>query len=99
VLPRDATVQRPVQRGAQVADLLSAFQLNLSALSSIALFVGAFLIYNAIAIAVVRRRSEVGTLRAVGASRSQIMRLFLLEACCHRRGWFAAGIRAWSAAR
>jgi putative ABC transport system permease protein len=38
------------------------------------------LIYNAIAIAVVRRRSEVGTLRAVGASRSQIMRLFLLEA-------------------
>jgi putative ABC transport system permease protein len=80
LVPRDATVQRPAQRGSQVADLLSAFQLNLSALSSIALFVGAFLIYNAIAIAVVRRRSEVGTLRAVGAARGQIMRLFLLEA-------------------
>jgi putative ABC transport system permease protein len=37
LLPSDATVQRPVQRGSQVADLLSAFQLNLSALSSIAL--------------------------------------------------------------
>lgn len=78
--PPGATVQQPAQRGAQVAGLLSAFQLNLSALSCIALFVGAFLIYNAIAIAVVRRRVEVGTLRAFGASRSQLLRLFLLEA-------------------
>ena len=78
--PPGATVQEPAQRGAQVAGLLSAFQLNLSALSCIALFVGAFLIYNAIAIAVVRRRVEVGTLRAFGASRSQLLKLFLLEA-------------------
>ncbi|HEX8552392.1 MAG TPA: FtsX-like permease family protein [Abditibacteriaceae bacterium] len=78
--PRDAIVARPAQRGAQVADLLRAFQLNLAALSCISLFVGAFLVYNAIAIAVVRRRSEVGLLRATGAARSQITRLFLLEA-------------------
>lgn len=78
--PRDATVARPAQRGAQVAALLRAFQLNLSALSCISLFVGAFLVYNAIAISVVRRRSEVGLLRATGAARGQIMRLFLAEA-------------------
>jgi putative ABC transport system permease protein len=41
-LPPDARVQRPAQRSAQVAGLLQAFQLNLSALSCITLFVGAF---------------------------------------------------------
>lgn len=77
--PPDAIVQRPAQRGSQVRDILAAFQLNLSALSCISLFVGAFLIYNAIAISVVRRRVEVGTLRALGASRGQLLRLFLAE--------------------
>ena len=79
-LPADATVARPAQRGAQVADLLAAFQLNLAALSCITLFVGAFLIYNTIAVAVVRRRNEVGTLRAVGTPQNQLLRLFLIEA-------------------
>ncbi len=80
LVPHDAIVQRPAQRSGQVADLLRAFQLNLSALSCISLFVGAFLIYNAVATAVVRRRAEIGTLRALGASRSQMLRMFLLEA-------------------
>lgn len=78
--PPDARVGRPAQRGQQVAALLGAFQLNLTALSSIATFVGAFLIYNALASAVVRRRAEAGLLRAVGASKKQITALFLIEA-------------------
>jgi putative ABC transport system permease protein len=80
LVPPDATVSRPAQRSDQVAALLGAFQLNLTALSSIATFVGAFLIYNALASAVVRRRAEAGILRAVGASRAQITALFLCEA-------------------
>ena len=80
LMPPDATVTRPAQRRAQVGAILGAFQLNLTALSSIAAFVGAFLIYNALASAVVRRRAEAGILRAVGAQRGQIMRLFLGEA-------------------
>ena len=80
IAPPDATVSRPAQRTAQIGAMLGAFQLNLTALSSIAAFVGAFLIYNALASAVVRRRSEAGILRSVGASRSQITRLFLVEA-------------------
>jgi putative ABC transport system permease protein len=80
MLPADATVQRPAQRSSQVADMLAAFQLNLSALSCIAIFVGAFLIYNAIASAVVRRRAEVGILRSIGAGQGQLRRMFLIEA-------------------
>jgi len=78
--PPDAIVSRPAQRSAQVGAILGAFQLNLTALSSIATFVGAFLIYNALASAVVRRRAEAGILRAVGAGKSQIIGLFLIEA-------------------
>jgi putative ABC transport system permease protein len=79
-MPADARVQRPAQRGRQISGMLAAFQLTLSALSCIALFVGAFLIYNAIEIAVVRRRHDIGILRAVGAGRAQLTQLFLLEA-------------------
>lgn len=79
-LPPDARVQRPAQRSAQVASLLAAFQLNLSALSGITLFVGAFLIYNTVAVAVVRRRLEAGILRATGTPSARLTALFCIEA-------------------
>jgi putative ABC transport system permease protein len=49
-------------------------------LSYISLVVGAFLIYNTISVSVVRRRAEIGILRAIGASRSTVFALFLAEA-------------------
>lgn len=80
LVPRDAQVRRPAQRNAQVAGMLAAFQINLSALACISLFVGAFLIYNSIAIAVVRRRAEVAILRSFGTESAAVRRLFLIEA-------------------
>jgi putative ABC transport system permease protein len=47
--------------------------------SAFALFIGMFIIYNSFAIAVSERRSEIGVLRAIGATRGQIRRLFLAE--------------------
>ena len=49
-------------------------------LSGIALLVGAFLIYNAVSVSVVRRRAEIGIMRALGASRGAVTGAFLLEA-------------------
>ncbi|HEX4230049.1 MAG TPA: FtsX-like permease family protein [Bryobacteraceae bacterium] len=60
--------------------MLSAFRWNLHVLSYIALIVGAFLIYNTIAISVVRRRNEIGILRALGATRRLVRNGFLAEA-------------------
>jgi len=60
--------------------MLAAFRWNLRLLSYIALIVGAFLIYNTISVSVVRRRAEIGIVRALGASRSQVLFAFLLEA-------------------
>ena len=60
--------------------MLSAFRWNLRVLSYIALVVGGFLIYNTISVSVVRRRNEIGVLRAVGATRAMIGLGFLAEA-------------------
>jgi putative ABC transport system permease protein len=60
--------------------MLAAFRWNLRILSYIALLVGAFLIYNAISVSVVRRRADIGTVRALGASRRTVLCAFLAEA-------------------
>ncbi len=83
LVPPDAVVQEPGERSGQVEHLLSGFELNLTALSMISLLVGVFLIYNTVTASVVRRRSEVGILRALGASRAKIRWLFLGEAALY----------------
>lgn len=60
--------------------MLASFRWNLRILSYIALLVGAFLIYNAISVSVVRRRVDIGTVRALGASRKMVLFAFLTEA-------------------
>lgn len=62
--------------------MLAAFRWNLRLLSYVALIVGAFLIFNTISISVVRRRPEIGLLRALGARRADIAGAFLGEAAC-----------------
>ena len=79
-LPEGLRVQRPARRGRQVEKMLAAFHFNLTALSYIALVVGLFLVYNTVAVSVITRRHEIGALRALGATRGLVRRLFLGEA-------------------
>ena len=62
--------------------MLAAFRWNLRLLSYISLVVGAFLIYNTISVSVVRRRPDIGIVRALGASRGAILSAFIGEAAC-----------------
>lgn len=80
VLPPSYLLERPGARSDENQRMLRAFRWNLRALSYISLVVGAFLIYNTISVSVVRRRAEIGILRAVGASRYTVLALFLGEA-------------------
>ncbi len=79
VVPGDVTVGAPARRGAETEQMLAAFQLNLTALSLVSIVVGGFLIYNSLSATVVRRRVEIGILRANGATRAEIGGLFLGE--------------------
>ncbi len=79
-LPVSALLEKPGARSEENQRMLRAFRWNLRVLSYISLVVGAFLIYNTISVSVVRRRAEIGILRAMGAARSTVMGLFLAEA-------------------
>jgi putative ABC transport system permease protein len=60
--------------------LSSAFHVNLTALSLLALLVGVFLIYATMSFAVVQRRALFGIYRALGLRRRQLLGAVLLEA-------------------
>jgi len=79
-LPASYLVERPGARSEESRKMVRAFGWNLRMLSYISLMVGAFLIYNTIAVSVVRRRDEIGVIRALGASRSTVLGIFLAEA-------------------
>ncbi|MBI2190968.1 MAG: FtsX-like permease family protein [Planctomycetes bacterium] len=79
-MPAAVRVGHPSMRTRQVESMISAYQLNLTALSWIALFVGIFLVYNTVSIAVLRRRREIGIIRALGAPRGLVVLAFAFEA-------------------
>ncbi len=80
LLPEGAILTTPSARSDVLSQLTDAFELNLQALSLLALVVGVFLIYNTVSFSVIRRRAVFSILRSVGATRSQILRLVLGEA-------------------
>ena len=75
-----AEVERPRKRGEQIEDLLTSFRVGLFFVSLIALFVGFFLIYNTVAVSIIQRRKEIGTLRCLGMKRTQLLGLIVAEA-------------------
>jgi len=72
-------VESPGARGQQFESISRIYALTANITSAFALFIGMFIIYNTFQIAVTQRRSEVGILRALGATRRQIRTLFLGE--------------------
>jgi putative ABC transport system permease protein len=59
---------------------LNIIKIALVAFGGIALFVGAFIIFNTLSITVAQRSREFGLLRMIGASRRQILRSVMFEA-------------------
>jgi putative ABC transport system permease protein len=72
-------VDVPAARSHQFDSLLHVYSFMVNLTSLFALFIGLFMIHNTFAIAVTERRAEIGTLRALGATRRQVIELFLME--------------------
>jgi putative ABC transport system permease protein len=80
ILPPGVQIEPATARSNAIQQMTAAFELNLTALSLLALVVGAFLIYNTITFSVVQRRRLFGILRALGVTGQQLFNLILLEA-------------------
>jgi putative ABC transport system permease protein len=92
VIPAGARMERPSRRNQRVEKMLRAFRVNLFALAGVALLVGMFLVYNTVLISILRRRKDVGVLKTLGTSATQIFFAFLLEGLAFGAVGSVAGI-------
>ncbi len=70
--PKAEAVQR-------IAGQTAGFELGLNVMVAVALVVCAFIVFNTLFMTVNERTYEIGVMRAVGTSRSQIFRIFMVE--------------------
>ena len=78
--PRSAPApSRRKADGKGVGEFVTFIRYFLLAFGGIALFVGAFVIFNTLSITVAQRTKELATLRTLGASRRQVLRSVVLE--------------------
>ena len=83
-LGNDVTVRTGVEQASEESSEIATFttiiRYFLLSFAGIALFVGAFVIFNTLSITVAQRMREFATLRTLGASRRQVLRSVILEA-------------------
>jgi putative ABC transport system permease protein len=71
--------QQAEEDGAGVSEFVDIIRYLLLGFGGVALFVGAFVIFNTLSITVAQRTRELATLRTLGASRRQVLRSVVLE--------------------
>lgn len=79
-LPRDAQLRAFNDQRETFDDMTRAFRTNLTAMSLLAVLVGAFLVHNTMAFAVVQRTPTFAVLRMLGTTPRQLFQRLLLEA-------------------
>lgn len=80
LLPEGVKLETAEAQKNAVQQMTAAFELNLTALSLLALVVGMFLIYNTVTFSVIQRRPMFGILRCLGVTQGQLFTLILGEA-------------------
>ncbi len=78
-LPVDLKLTDASSRKSTLQAMLYSFQLNLAAMSLLALFVGIFLIYNFSMFSVLSRRQDLSMLLTLGSDRGELVRAFIAE--------------------
>ena len=79
-LPPGAQLEPAAGQVSEMLGMTSAFSTNLTAMSLLALLVSALLIYGAVSFTVIQRRGSIAVLRALGATRRDVLTILLAEA-------------------
>ncbi|MFP3854293.1 MAG: ABC transporter permease [Anaerolineales bacterium] len=79
-LGEDIRVVYPGARGEELAKRMASYRLGLDLFSTIAMFIGGFLIYNTFAINVAERTRLIGLMRAIGMTRRDVLFQVFIEA-------------------
>src|SRR6266481_1163931 len=79
-MPPGTLIERPDADVERSGALSRAYRVNLNVLALVALFTGGLLVFSAQALAVVRRRSQLALLRALGMTRRALVAMLLAEA-------------------
>ena len=80
LLPNGVKLETAAAQKNAAQQMTAAFELNLTALSLLALVVGMFLIYNTVTFSVIQRRPLFGVLRCLGVTQAQLFTLIVGEA-------------------
>ncbi len=91
-LPPGTLIERPAADAERTGALSRAYRVNLNVLALVALFTGGLLVFSAQALAVVRRRSQLALLRALGVTRRALVAMLLAEAAVVGAAGALAGI-------
>ncbi|WP_020473540.1 ABC transporter permease [Zavarzinella formosa] len=75
-----STVRTPEENRKSTEEVIGGMKIVLNMCSLGSLIVGLFLVYNALSVTVAERRHDIGVMRSLGATRTQIASLFAIEA-------------------
>ena len=79
-LPVGLVLRSTQQQAQTLGQTIQSYRLNLNALSLMASFVAVFIVYNSMLISVQQRKTSLGILRCLGASKWQLGNLYFSEA-------------------
>lgn len=79
VIPFNLKIEKKEEIFKNQKSLIASFRYNLQFISLVAILVGIFLLYNTVFISVVKRRTEIGILRGLGADKKTIVLLFIFQ--------------------
>jgi putative ABC transport system permease protein len=79
ILPFNLRIEKKEEIFKNQKSMIASFRYNLQFISLVAILVGIFLLYNTVFISVVKRRTEIGILRGIGADKTTIIMLFIIQ--------------------
>jgi putative ABC transport system permease protein len=92
ILPAGIIIEDPGEARDSGMLMIRSYQLNLSVLSFVSLFVGMFLVYSLISLHATSRRHELAVMRSIGASPGIVFFLFITEGSFFGLAGWIAGV-------